>query len=76
MALNSRAAPAFATGGGNEVEQVVFLLRPYLLCLAAFPAIPPVHDQEFEAKRVNLHARLETDTQISEVHLVLVGVGE
>lgn len=44
--------------------------------LAAFPTISPIADQEFEAKGVDLHTRLETNTQVSEIHFVLLRVGE
>ena len=46
----------------------IFLLSP-----AALPAIPPVKDEELEAKGVNLHTRLEADAEISVVHFVLFG---
>lgn len=44
--------------------------------LAPLPAIPPIADEELEAEGVNLHARLEADTKVSIIHLVLLGVGE
>jgi hypothetical protein len=46
------------------------------LGLATLPTISPVADKELETEGVDLHTWLETNAQISEVHLVLFGVGE
>ena len=46
------------------------LLRPTTL-----PAVLPITDKKLKTKRINLHARLETDTKIAVIHLVLVDVG-
>jgi hypothetical protein len=46
------------------------------LGLAALPTISPVADKELETECVDLHTWLETNAQISEVHLVLFGVGK
>jgi hypothetical protein len=56
------------------IEEQVFPLNILGFVLTALPAIPPITNQELEAKSINLHARLEAYTQISEIHLVLVGV--
>lgn len=58
------------------VEQHILLLDILSLILAALPAVSPVAYEESEAEGINLQARLETDAQISVVHLVLVGMGE
>lgn len=56
------------------VEKLIFLLDIPGLGLAAFPTIPPIANQEFKTKGINLHAGLEADAKVAEVHLVLVGV--
>jgi hypothetical protein len=43
---------------------------------AAFPTISPIADQKFKAEGVDLHTGLETNTQVSEIHFVLLRVGE
>ncbi len=79
MAFDGGAATAFGTGRRKHfdlIEQDILLLDILRFILAAFPAFSPFTDEEFETEGINLHARLEANAQISEVHLVLVGVGE
>lgn len=73
-----------ALGGGGHwvllllssfLKGILFVLKPLLFCPASLPAVLPVTNQELETEPVYLHARLETDTQIAVVHLVLVHVG-
>lgn len=56
------------------IEKLVLLLNVPGLGPAALPAVSPVAYQEFETECVNLHARLEANAKIAEVHFVLVGV--
>ncbi len=56
------------------VEERVLLFYVPGLVLASFPAVAPVADKKPEAEGINLHAGLEADTKVSEIHLVLVGM--
>ena len=58
------------------VEEHVFVLDVLALVLASSPTVPPVANQKLETEGVDLHARLETDTEIPKIHLVLVGMCE
>ena len=64
----------FLLGQEAPFRYVTLLLEELLLRPATLPAILPVTDKELKAERVNLHARLETDAEVSVVHLVLVDV--
>lgn len=78
VALDRRAALSLRALGRlfRLLEELVFRLGILSLCLAALPAVSPITHEELEAVRVDLHARLEADTEIPEVHLVLVGMSQ
>lgn len=58
------------------IEQSVLLLNEFGFVLAASPTISPITDKKFETKGINLHAGLEADAEVPEIHLVLVGVSK
>lgn len=58
------------------VKEPVLLFNISCFCLAAFPAISPFANEEFEAKCVNLHTRLEANAEVAKIHLVLFGMCE
>jgi len=58
------------------IKEGIFLFNVPGLVPATLPALAPLADQEFEAESIDLHTWLETDAEISEVHLVFVRVGE
>ena len=74
MTLNGDAA--FGGGWSRVGEEGVLLSNVPLLGLATLPAVSPVANQEAEAVRIDLHARLEADAEVLEIHLVLVGVSK
>jgi len=54
------------------IEPRILLLNILGLVPTALPTLAPVAHQKLEAKGVNLHAWLEADAQIPEIHLVFV----
>jgi hypothetical protein len=52
-----------------------FSLKIFFFCPTPLPTIFPVTNQEMEAKRVDFHARLETDAKVAVIHLILVNIG-
>lgn len=60
----------------RQIEVLILFFDIFGLILAASPAIAPVADQELEAKDIDLHARLEANAEVAEIHLVLVRMGE
>lgn len=58
------------------MEDSVLLFNKLSLVGAALPAVSPIANQEFEAKGIDFHARLEADAQVSKVHFILVRVSE
>lgn len=77
MALDCSTALPFGAVGWTFwllMKEVVLCHRILGFCLATLPAVSPITDEELEAVGINLHTRLETDAEISEVHLVLLGV--
>lgn len=78
MALNRRATAPFGTIRGNFLLCKYLILGVDIFCFsfAALPAVSPITDKELEAEHVNFHAWLEANAEITEIHLVLLGMGE
>lgn len=76
MAFDRRATLSFSTLGGllRLIEKLVLSLGILRFGLATLPTVSPIAYEELEAVRVDLHARLEADAKISEVHLIFLGV--
>lgn len=77
VTLDCGAASTFCAGRRNWIgEHHILLFNILGFIFAPLPALSPIADKKFEAKRINFHARLEANTQVSVVHLVLVRVGK
>lgn len=77
--MNSGSLGCFGAGfllgsPGFLLVYLLLFLDKLLLRPAALPAVLPIADQELEAESVNLHARLETNTKVAVVHLVLIDI--
>lgn len=58
----------------DSIENSIFFSQCILLGPASLPAVSPVTNQELEKKRIDFETWLETDAEVSVVHLVFVYV--